>query len=106
MGQILTVFRSRLRSDIHPGAEYGPMAADMEAAARAMPGFVDVRGYTAPDGERVTVVVFESKATHDAWRDQFEHRRAQRAGRERFYAEYQLQVCEVLYERRFESSSG
>ena len=101
MAAILTVFRSRLRSDLDVDGDYTPLADEMEATARTMPGFVDVRHYAGTDGERVTLVVFESKETHDAWRDHPRHRRAQGVGRDRFYADYELQVCEVLYERRF-----
>jgi len=101
MAAIVTVFRSRLRPDLDVDADYAPLAGEMAATARAMPGFVDVREYAASDGERLTVVVFESRETHNAWRDHVAHRQAQRLGRERFYSNYELQVCEVLYERRF-----
>ena len=104
MAQVLTVFRSRLHPDLDADAEYAPLAAEMEATAMSMPGFVDVRAYTAADGERLTVVVFESRETHDGWRNHPAHRRAQELGRERIYAEYEIQVCEVLYDKRFNRS--
>lgn len=92
-GQVLTVFRSRLRED---GVdEYGPMAAEMTALARTMPGFVDAKVFTAPDGERVTVVTFADEASQTGWRTQSRHRQAQRRGREAFYAGYTLQVATV-----------
>lgn len=99
MAEIVTVFRSRLR----PGVEedYGPLAGEMMATARAMPGFVDARSYSAPDGERVTIVKFSDRRSHDAWRDHPGHRRAQERGRAEFYAEYSIQVCELVSERGF-----
>jgi heme-degrading monooxygenase HmoA len=91
---IVTVFRSRLR----PGVDdsYGPLAVEMVERARAMPGLVDVKSFAAADGERVTIVEFDTQEPHDAWRDDPEHRVAQRRGRGEFYASYAIQVCEVV----------
>jgi heme-degrading monooxygenase HmoA len=79
--QIVTVFRSRLTADA--GDEYDATADAMLEAARAMPGFVDFKTFAADDGERVSLVTFADRATHDAWRDDARHRRAQQAGRDR-----------------------
>ena len=92
-GQVVTVFRSRLRPDGLD--EYAETAARMDALARDMPGYVDHKAFTADDGERVTVVTFADRTTHDAWRAHLEHRAAQRRGREAFYEEYSLQVADV-----------
>jgi len=92
-GHVVTVFRSRLRPDAEPG--YGVVAAEMEAAARAMPGFVDFAQFTAEDGERVSVVTFDAWSSHRAWRDDPRHRAAQRRGRAEFYIGYSIQVGEV-----------
>lgn len=92
-GQVLTVFRSRLREDAHE--EYAGTAARMGALAREMPGYVEHKSFTADDGERVTVVTFADRASHDAWRTHVEHRLAQRRGREAFYSAYSVQVAEV-----------
>lgn len=94
--RIVTVFRNRLRT----GAEgdYGPVAAGMLDLARAMPGFLDAKTFGSPDGERVTVVTFADRASHDAWRDHPLHRAAQRRGVEEFYSTYSIQVAEVTYE--------
>ena len=92
-GQVVTVFRSRLRPDAEPA--YGEVAAEMLAAARAVPGFVDFAHFTAEDGEQVSVVTFDSWASHRAWRDDPRHREAQRRGRAEFYAGYSIQVGEV-----------
>ena len=91
-GQIVTVFRSRLRAGARE--EYDPMAAEMSATAARMPGYVDAKVFTAIDGERVTVVTFADRASHDGWRTHARHRVAQRQGREAFYDAYSLQVSE------------
>jgi heme-degrading monooxygenase HmoA len=89
---VLVVFRNRLREE--HAAEYRALAPRMEELARSMPGFVSAKTFSAPDGERVTLVEFESWEHVDAWKAHPEHREAQRLGRERFYAEYRLQSCE------------
>ena len=92
---IITVFRSRLRED---AVDYGPNAAAMESRARAMPGFVDFKHFVADDGERVSVIVFDSRAAHDAWRDDPAHRAAQQRGRDDWYTEYDILVAELSHQ--------
>ena len=93
-GQIVTVFRSRLRDDAGPG--YGETADEMQRLARAMPGFVDYKSFTADDGERVSIATFTDEASQRAWREHAEHRAAQRQGRADWYAEYSLQVATCI----------
>src|SRR5262245_1875601 len=90
---IVTIFRSRLRPE-HV-EEYGVVAARMDELAHMMPGFVAIKTFTAADGERVSIVEFESEETQRAWREHPEHREAQRLGRERFYETFRIQVCKV-----------
>jgi heme-degrading monooxygenase HmoA len=96
---MVTVFRSRLRPDA--GESYEHTADDMEKYAREMPGFVDFKTFVAPDGERVSLVVFASREAHDAWRDDARHRAAQARGRADWYSEYSIQVCELVALREF-----
>ncbi len=98
--RVVTVFRSRLRDDAEE-IGYGELAARMEARARQSPGFVDFKTYAAPDGERVSLIVFDTLAHQHAWRDDPEHRVAQRRGRDAFYAEYSISVCQELGQRHF-----
>ena len=97
--EVVTVFRSRLRDDA--GDDYARTADAMEQRARAMPGFVDFKTFTAADGERVSLITFASREAHDGWRDDPEHRAAQQRGRALWYAEYTIQVCDLVAERRF-----
>ncbi len=66
-----------------------------------MPGFVEIKTFSADDGEHVSVVTFASEETQSAWRQHPDHRIAQQQGREDFYDDYLIQVCRVSYERRF-----
>jgi len=96
---VVTVFRSRLRPEAV--AEYAPLADRMAQLAESMPGFVERKSFVADDGERVTLVVFASPEDQRRWREHPEHRAAQRAGVERLYSEYRIQVCTLEDERRF-----
>jgi heme-degrading monooxygenase HmoA len=75
-GQVVTAFRSRLRPDADAYPEH---AARMSKLARTMPGYVEHKVFTAEDGERVTLVTFADRPSHDAWGRHPEHREAQRA---------------------------
>lgn len=97
---IVTVFRSRLRDD---GREaYFDLAPRMAELARTMPGYRSHKVFVAEDGERLTLVEFEDEASQRAWSTQADHVTAKKQGRADFYAEYSLQVCEVLRESRFQ----
>ena len=89
---VVTVFRSRLRPDAEARG-YGETSVRLESLARAMPGFVDFKTFTAPDGERVSIITFDTLEHQAAWRDDPEHRAAQARGREEFYEEYSISVC-------------
>ena len=92
-GQVITVFRSRLRPD--GAAGYAEHAERISELARSMPGHVEHKLFVAEDGERVTLVTFADQASHDAWRTHPEHRAAQRAGRDGYYSEYSIAVATV-----------
>lgn len=100
-GQVVTVFRSRLRADNQDA--YHEQAAEMAALAQTMPGLVDFKAFTADDGERVTIVTFTDTQTQAAWRRQVDHVAAQRRGRSDYYAEYSLQVAQTVRVSQFTS---
>jgi heme-degrading monooxygenase HmoA len=91
-GQVVTVFRNRLRPDADA---YPDHVARISALARAMPGYVEHKTFTADDGERVTVVTFADRQSHDAWARDPEHREAQRAGVRDYYEDYSISVAVV-----------
>ena len=73
----------------------------MSELARSMPGYVSHKVFTAEDGERVTVVEFEDEAGHRLWATHSEHLQAKAKGRKSFYAEYKLQVCNIIRDMKF-----
>jgi heme-degrading monooxygenase HmoA len=86
---------------MNPGVqdEYGPMAKRMSELARAVPGYVSHKGFVADDGERVTIVEFESEEALDKWRVDPGHRMAKKRGFESFFTEFNFQICYVIKER-------
>ncbi|MCW2678682.1 MAG: putative antibiotic biosynthesis monooxygenase [Frankiales bacterium] len=102
VGQVVTVFRSRLRDDADG---YADDARAIAALARTMPGYVEHKGFTADDGERVTLVTFADQPSHDAWRDHPEHRAAMRRGSAGYYETYSIQVGVTRYASAFDLSS-
>jgi heme-degrading monooxygenase HmoA len=98
---VVVVFRSRLKPGIEKEIE--GTDARMAELATTMPGFVSYRQYASADGEGVAVVEFESHETVAAWRAHPEHREAQRLGRERWFAQYRITVCEAVRDYSFKS---
>lgn len=86
---IVAVFRSRVRAG-HMD-EYLARAQDIEAIARSMPGFISVKDFVAADGEAVSIHEWES---------------AEQLGRDKFYDEYTLYVCDQPRQSRFRRAAG
>lgn len=91
---VIVIIRTRMREDADREA-YEALGARMYELVSAMPGFVSAEDY-AGDGESVSVVTFASAEALRAWRELPEHVEAQRLGRERFYASYEIRVCELV----------
>ena len=98
---VIVLFRSKLTPTAATDG-YAEMAEEMDALARTMPGFIDVKAFKADDGERLTVVWWQDEETLKAWREQVRHRAAQRIGRERWYEYYKVEVAEVMRDAAFE----
>jgi heme-degrading monooxygenase HmoA len=100
---IVTVFRSRLKPDAIE--EYGPMAKRMSELARTIPGYVSHKGFVAEDGERVTIVEFETEEALKEWGRHQEHGQAKRRGIESFFSEYKFQICSVIRGRAWSAEA-
>lgn len=96
----MNVFRSRKRADYDPAA-YAADAARMDELARAQPGFIDYKSFAAPDGETVTISIWESPEAAKAWGRQPEHLGAQGRGRRDYYAEYTVYTSHDTLVTRF-----
>jgi heme-degrading monooxygenase HmoA len=99
--RMVVVFRARAKPGI--GKEYEETDARMADLAAKMPGFVSYRQYMSTDGEELAVVEFESHETVAASKAHPEHLEAQRLGRERWFTEYRITVCEVVRDYSFKA---
>lgn len=97
---VIIVFRARLRPDADPQAMM-QLGQRMYQLASSMPGYISYKDFAAGDGENVSIVEFESHETLAAWRDHPEHKAAQQRGRDEFFSEYHIQVCNPVRESRF-----
>ena len=96
----LIVFRTRMAPDAPES--YGARAEEIYGYALRAPGFRSIKDFVAEDGERVALVEFDTEEQSRAWGAHPEHRKAQQEGRDLYYSEYSVQVCEVVRESRFE----
>lgn len=98
------IFRNRLREGVE--AAYGEAAEGMYQIAAKMPGLIATKDFVAEDGERLSIIEFDSAQNLAAWREHADHRRAQAEGRARWYAEYSIQICDVVRSSRFDAATG
>lgn len=98
---MVIAFRSRLNPGVEK--EYGERAAQVYEWATQMPGFRSIKDFSAEDGERLALIEFDTAEHLRAWAEHAGHREAQRQGRDVFFSEYELQVCELLRESKFEA---
>lgn len=96
----MTVFRNRKRADMDADA-YAADAARMEELARAQPGFISFKSFTADDGEVVAISEWADAAAARAWGAHPEHRAVQSRGRGEYYASYTAISCNDPAVRRF-----
>jgi heme-degrading monooxygenase HmoA len=91
---VVVVFRARVR----PGVEeqLNRVGERKYELGSQMPGFVSYKDFVAEDCETLSIKEFESLENVVAWREHPEHKEAQAQGRFTFFAEYQIQVCEVV----------
>ena len=83
---------------------YEAMAQAMFNLALQQPGCLGVESTRGADGFGITVAYFSNEAAIAAWRDDARHLTAQRLGKERWYAHYQLRIAKV--ERAYAGPQG
>lgn len=81
---------------------YAVTADRMVQLASEQPGFLGVESARGVDGLGITVSYWDSLESIRRWRDQAEHRLAQRDGKAKWYARYALRVCRVENAYHFE----
>jgi heme-degrading monooxygenase HmoA len=101
---IAVVFRITHRDGLDR-AEYEKLGARMAELVGAMPGYLGMDYAETDDGEML-VARFESHDALAAWREQPEHKLAQQLGRERYFAHYRIEVCEIVRSYEFEATGA
>jgi heme-degrading monooxygenase HmoA len=96
---IVVVFRSR----IQPAAEeaYREAAQTIVPTAMEVPGYLSHKVFSAEDGERVTIVEYASEDAMKVWGRDPRHVEVKKLGRQSFYSEYKVQVCNLIREKSF-----
>jgi len=102
---LVVTFRNRMAPDADV-QEYNQRVAKLFEIVAAMPGFHGIRSYESTDGERLSLIEFDSHESLAAWREQAEHRIAQELGKERYYSEYHLQICDIVRESHKEPTKS
>ncbi|MFP5364029.1 MAG: antibiotic biosynthesis monooxygenase family protein [Thermoleophilia bacterium] len=100
---VVVVFRITLRRDLDE-ADYAATGERMLELVSSMPGFLGMDYAEVEDGE-LLVARFESHEALEAWRTHPEHLEAQKAGRERFFAHYSIEVCDEVRSYAFDRGS-
>ena len=99
---VVILFRSRLTAEA--GADYQALDAELSEMVKSQDGFVDVKSFTAADGERLTVVWWRDQESLAKWKALPRHAEAQRTGRQKWYEYYKMDVAEIVRVSNFERS--
>jgi len=97
------IFTSRRRE---AGGEdgYSAMAQAMGELALRQPGCLGYESARDADGLGITVAYFTDEASIRAWKANAAHMAAQKLGKEKWYAHYELRVARV--ERAYSGPTG
>jgi len=101
---VVVTFRNRMAPGVD-AQEYGQRVGKLFEIVTAMPGFRGIRSYEAEDGERMSLIEFDSHESLAAWRENAEHAIAQELGKQKYYSEYHLQICELVRESHKEPTA-
>lgn len=96
---VVVIFRSRLREPAHG---YAKAAQHMEDLAALQPGYRGITSVRDAQGWGITLSYWEDDQSARAWHANPDHQAAIRAGKQRWYSEYQVEVARV--ERRYSST--
>ncbi|MDW6002138.1 antibiotic biosynthesis monooxygenase family protein [Vibrio mangrovi] len=85
------VIFTSVRTDNDDG--YGAMAEKMVALASQQPGFLGVE--SAREDVGITVSYWRDLESIKQWKDNIEHREAQKLGHEKWYASFKTRIAKV-----------
>lgn len=80
----------------NPGDDgYAAMSEEMDALAKAQPGYLGIESTRGADGTGITVSYWRDEESIRAWKAVARHRAAQAAGQSKWYEEYHVRVARV-----------
>jgi heme-degrading monooxygenase HmoA len=74
---------------------YDAMARKMVELGSRQDGFLGLESVRGADGTGITVSYWRDEAAIRAWKQDAEHRQAQRGGRETWYGAYEVRIARV-----------
>ncbi|TQR39488.1 antibiotic biosynthesis monooxygenase [Lysinibacillus sphaericus] len=83
------------------GEGYAKMAEMMDKLAQKQPGFLRVESARNAEGKGITVSYWESLEAIQAWKDKSKHLVAQQFGKEKWYKQYNVEICTVIKDYSF-----
>ena len=98
----IVIFRSRktgIGSD-----SYRQTATEMSHLVATIPGYISHKTFHNLDGETVTLGEFESLDAIHAWGQHPDHIAAQRLGKQHWYENYELIICDIHSRTTFSRS--
>ena len=78
---------------------YETMAERMVELARSQPGFLGLESARSEVG--ITVSFWSDRGSIQKWRDQADHKMAQKLGRDKWYRSYDIHIARVEAHRRY-----
>lgn len=87
------VIFSSLRTEGDDG--YESMAQKMLELAQKQPGFLGMESVRDQSGLGITISYWDSLQSVSIWKSHLEHREAQRLGREKWYRQFKVRICQV-----------
>jgi len=97
---IIVVFRFHLMADADL-KKFETLSQKMGEIVSKMAGFHGVKDFSAQDGEIVVIAEFDSLESVDTWKSHPKHQAVQKLGKEKFFADYQIQVCDLIRTQEF-----
>ena len=98
------IFTSTRTTDGNDAA-YAEMAERMVELATQQDGFLGIESVGDAAGTGITVSYWRDLNSIQNWRSVAEHREAQRLGKEKWYAQFQLRVCRLEKEYGWQRST-
>ena len=89
---VVAIFRTRVRPEVID--EYQAELTRIRKIAAEQPGFLGAKKYYGDDGDALSIQEWESLDHLKAWRDHPEHAAVRRRGREEFYQDFTVYICD------------